>query len=61
MHGVVKPASSFMEESMLDQLAHSIRPFDWEFPYPSQRMPILARDAVATSQPLAAQAGLSML
>src|SRR5689334_19722662 len=35
--------------------------FDWEFPYPSQRMPILARNAVATSQPLAAQAGLSML
>ena len=37
------------------------RPFDWDFPYPSQRMPILARNAVATSQPLAAQAGLSML
>src|SRR5262249_39466438 len=36
-------------------------PFDWTFPYPSQRMPILARNAVATSQPLAAQAGLSML
>jgi gamma-glutamyltranspeptidase / glutathione hydrolase len=35
--------------------------FNWEFPYPSQRMPILARNAVATSQPLAAQAGLSML
>src|SRR5262247_2848504 len=38
-----------------------LRAFDWEFPYPSQRMPILARNAVATSQPLAAQAGLSML
>src|SRR5436190_2296927 len=38
-----------------------IKPFDWDFPYPSQRMPILARNAVATSQPLAAQAGLSML
>ena len=35
--------------------------FNWEFPYPSQRMPVLARNAVATSQPLAAQAGLSML
>src|SRR5262245_21998010 len=35
--------------------------FNWEFHYPSQRMPILARNAVATSQPLAAQAGLSML
>ena len=36
-------------------------PFDWTFPYHSQRMPVLARNVVATSQPLAAQAGLSML
>ena len=36
-------------------------PFDWQFPYPSQRMPVLARNIVATSQPLAAQAGLRML
>jgi len=35
--------------------------FDWRFPYPSQRMPVLARNVVATSQPLAAQAGLRML
>jgi gamma-glutamyltranspeptidase/glutathione hydrolase len=35
--------------------------FDWTFPYPSQRMPVLARNAVATSQPLAAEAGLEML
>jgi len=34
---------------------------DWGFPYASQRMPVLARNAVATSQPLAAQAGLRML
>ena len=32
--------------------------FDWEFLYPSQRMPVLARNVVATSQPLAAEAGL---
>ncbi len=38
-----------------------MKPFDWQFPYPSQRMPVLARNAVATSQPLAAQAGLRML
>jgi gamma-glutamyltranspeptidase/glutathione hydrolase len=31
------------------------------FPYPSQRMPVLARNVVATSQPLAAQAGLAAL
>ncbi|MFW6159384.1 MAG: gamma-glutamyltransferase, partial [Planctomycetota bacterium] len=34
---------------------------DWSFPYPSQRMPVLAENVVATSQPLAAQAGLCML
>jgi gamma-glutamyltranspeptidase/glutathione hydrolase len=36
-------------------------PFDWKFPYPSQRMPILAQNIVSTSQPLAAQAGLRMI
>jgi gamma-glutamyltranspeptidase/glutathione hydrolase len=35
--------------------------FSWKFPYPSQRMPVLAKNIVATSQPLAAQAGLAML
>ena len=36
-------------------------PFDYDLPYTSQRTPILARNMVATSQPLAAQAGLEML
>ena len=35
--------------------------FNWDFPYPSRRMPVFARNVVATSQPLAAQAGLRML
>ena len=35
--------------------------FKWEFPYPSRRMPVLAENIVSTSQPLACQAGLSML
>jgi gamma-glutamyltranspeptidase/glutathione hydrolase len=35
--------------------------FSWDFDYPSQRMPVLAQNVVATSQPLAAQAGLRML
>src|SRR3954468_662223 len=35
--------------------------FTWNFPYPSQRMPVLAKNIVATSQLLAAQAGLAML
>jgi gamma-glutamyltranspeptidase/glutathione hydrolase len=34
---------------------------DWSFPYASSRMPVLARNCVATGQPLAAQAGLAML
>ena len=36
-------------------------PTDWTFPYASRRMPVLARQVVATSQALAAQAGLAML
>jgi gamma-glutamyltranspeptidase/glutathione hydrolase len=36
-------------------------PFDWTFPYPAQKMPLLAANVVSASQPLAAQAGLSML
>ncbi len=35
--------------------------FNFDFPYASQRMPVLARNVVATSQPLAAQAGIRML
>src|SRR5437763_4668972 len=33
----------------------------WHQPYPSQRSPVLAKNIVATSQPLAAQAGLKIL
>ena len=35
--------------------------FDWTHPYPSPRAPLFARNIVATSHPLAAQAGLRML
>lgn len=34
---------------------------DWTLPYASHRSPVLGRNVVSTSQPLAAQAGLSML
>ncbi len=44
----------------LPQGAMSI-PFTYDFPYASQRMPVMAKNIVATSQPLAAQAGLRML
>ncbi|MFM8354614.1 MAG: gamma-glutamyltransferase, partial [Gammaproteobacteria bacterium] len=36
-------------------------PLDWQQPYPSRRSPVCAANVVATSQPLAAQAGLEML
>lgn len=35
--------------------------YSWDFSYRSQRMPVFAGNVVATSQPLAAQAGLGML
>jgi hypothetical protein len=35
--------------------------FAWSNPYPTVRAPVFARNLVATSQPLAAQAGLRML
>ena len=38
-----------------------MRPFGWELPYAWPRKPVLASNAVCTSQPLAAQAGLRML
>ncbi len=38
-----------------------MKKFSYDFPYPSQRMPVMAKNIVATSQPLAAQAGLTML
>src|SRR6202171_3205282 len=37
------------------------RGLDWALPYASQRQPILARNVVATAQPLATQAGIAML
>jgi gamma-glutamyltranspeptidase/glutathione hydrolase len=35
--------------------------FDWSVSYPSRRAPIFARNVVATSQPLATQAGIAAL
>jgi gamma-glutamyltranspeptidase/glutathione hydrolase len=34
---------------------------DWSLPYASRRQPVFARNVVATSQPLATQAGIAML
>lgn len=38
-----------------------MKKFSYDFPYPSQRMPVMAKNIVATSQPLAAQAGITMM
>jgi gamma-glutamyltranspeptidase / glutathione hydrolase len=35
--------------------------FDWKNPYPTVRSPLMARNVVSTSHPLASQAGLRML
>lgn len=35
--------------------------FRWDFPYASRRAPVIARNVVATSQPLASQAGIRMM
>src|SRR3954470_1847450 len=52
-----------LQQSEPDQADRSevVSKFSWDFPYASRRMPVLARNIVATSQPLAAQAGLRML
>lgn len=42
-------------------LAGKAQPFSWINPYAWPRKPLLAQNVVATSQPLAAQAGLQML
>lgn len=42
-------------------MASRLDPHRYDWPYASRRMPVLARNVVATSQPLAAQAGLRML
>src|SRR3954468_11844645 len=36
-------------------------PFSWKLPYAWPRTPVLARNVVCTSQPLASQAGLAIL
>jgi gamma-glutamyltranspeptidase/glutathione hydrolase len=38
-----------------------MKQFDYQNPYPTTRIPVFARNAVSTSHPLAAQAGLRML
>jgi gamma-glutamyltranspeptidase/glutathione hydrolase len=49
-----------MNDRPAPTVGHSMS-FDWTAAYPSRRQPIFARNAVATSQPLATQAGIAML
>src|SRR3954462_7057068 len=46
---------------MMGAKAHPMKNFDFHNPYPTTRIPVFARNAVSTSHPLAAQAGLRML
>jgi len=46
---------------MAERSAERVTSFDWTTVYPSRRQPVFARNVVATSQPLATQAGISML
>jgi gamma-glutamyltranspeptidase / glutathione hydrolase len=40
---------------------HERSGYDWQASYPSRRSPVFARNVVATSQPLATQAGIAVL
>ena len=37
------------------------KPFQWQNPYPTSRIPVFGRNIVSTSHPYAAQAGLKIL
>ena len=45
----------------IDSEAYRIMKFNWANPYPSTRVPVMGRNAVSTSHPLAAQAGLRII
>jgi gamma-glutamyltranspeptidase / glutathione hydrolase len=54
----------FRSLPILIQLAREAKPMtslDYRLPYPSSRSPVMGRNVVSASQPLAAQAGLRML
>jgi hypothetical protein len=51
--------NAYLREALAE--GRSFDAFDWTTGYPSQRSPVFARNVVATSHPLAAQAGLRML
>lgn len=46
---------------MAVDLPEMLTSLDWQCPYPSRRSPVFARNMVATSQPLAAMAGIQAL
>jgi gamma-glutamyltranspeptidase/glutathione hydrolase len=50
-----------MNEPIPTRYCNLIPAMDWSLPYPSRRQPICAQNVVATSQPLATQAGVAML
>src|SRR5690606_11753219 len=56
---VCAPAAPTTPTAQFNRSVRSRCPFamNWNLPFPSQRQPVIARNLVATSQPLAAQAG----
>lgn len=50
-----------MNDNPRNVLRQARSSYDWESSYPSRRAPIFARNVVATSQPLATQAGIAAL
>jgi gamma-glutamyltranspeptidase/glutathione hydrolase len=59
---IEEPENQHDSRSRRSQLRNgATTPFSWHNPYAWPRKPLLAQNVVATSQPLAAQAGLQML
>ncbi len=50
-----------MNDSRPSAPRHERSGYDWQASYPSRRSPVFARNVVATSQPLATQAGIAVL
>jgi len=66
--GSAAPADYARRDAVVEELENAGQdrqwgqgPFGYDLPYTSQRVPVLAQNCVATSRPLAAQAGLEML
>jgi hypothetical protein len=55
------PSGAGLLNCAADQRDHFMHALDYDVAYPSARSPVFGRDAIATSHPLASQAGMAML